>query len=434
MCIGAWGHGVVVVDKALLDHRGRPRVVITGMGMVSPLGHSPEQHWDGVAAGRSGIDHIVSFDAGTYPCRIAGEVRGFDARDYMDFKEVKRLARFSRLAVAAARQALTQSGLPLGTENETEVGVYLGTGVGGLDVSEAECRVMISRGGNRVSPFFGPSFLANMATANVARLFGARGYNNTCITACAAGTQAIGEAAEVIRRGVATAMLAGGAESCICELGLACFAAIRALTTNNGEPARASRPFDVNRDGFVAAEGAGVLVLEELGHALRRDAPILGEVVGFGVTNDGYHLVMPSPEGRGASQTMRAALRDAGLRPEEIGYINAHGTSTPLNDVTETKAIKQVFGEYAYRLPISSTKSMIGHALGAAGALEAITCIMSLRAGVVHPTINLETPDPECDLDYVPNTARKVDFRYALSNSFGFGGQNASLILARYDD
>ncbi|MHB1133719.1 MAG: beta-ketoacyl-ACP synthase II [Chloroflexota bacterium] len=423
-----------MLEESFLDQRGRRRVVVTGLGLMSPLGHSVEEHWAGAAAGRSGIDHIVAFDPGTYPCRIAGEVRDFTARDYMDFKEAKRLARFSQLAVAAAGQALAQSRLPLGPENETEVGVYLGTGVGGLDVSEAECRVMIARGGNRVSPFFGPSFLANMATANVARLYGARGYNNTCITACAAGTQAIGEATEVIRRGTAKAMLAGGAEACICELGLACFAAIRALTTSNEEPTRASRPFDANRNGFVAAEGAGVLVLEDLEHALRRGAPILAEIAGFGVTNDGYHLVMPSPEGRGAVQTMRAALRDAGLRPEEIGYINAHGTSTPLNDVTETKAIKQTFGEHAYRVPISSTKSMIGHALGAAGALEAITCIMSLRAGMVHPTINLETPDPECDLDYVPNIARKVDFQYALSNSFGFGGQNASLILARYED
>ena len=420
--------------RARRGRTGDRRVVVTGMGLLSPLGHSVAEHWRGLVEGRSGIGPITHFDPSGYPTLIAGEVRGFDPRDYMDGKEAKRMARFSQLAVAAARIAIEEARLKIGPHNEEDVGVYMGTGTGGFGTLEAECRTLVLKGGNKISPFFVPTYLPNMAGAQVSRTFGAKGYNATTITACAAGTQAIGEGADAIRRGRAKVMIAGGTEAALCELGLASFCVFRALSTRNEDPTKASRPFDAGRDGFVPAEGAGILILEDLEHALRRDAPILAEIVGYGCSNDAYHIVMPDPEGLGAARAIRFALQDAGLRPEDIDYINAHGTSTPLNDVSETKAIKRAFGEHAYRVPISSSKSMIGHLLGGAGAVEAITCIMTLRDGIVHPTINQETPDPECDLDYVPNVARRVDCRYVMSNSFGFGGQNACLICARYED
>jgi 3-oxoacyl-[acyl-carrier-protein] synthase II len=360
-------------------------------------------------------------------------VKDFDPRDYMDGKEARRMARFSQFAVAAARTALEDASLTIGNGDAGEVGVFLGTGIGGLGTLEQECRTMVAKGGARINPFFIPTMLPNMAAAQVSRLLGIKGYTSTTITACAAGTQAIGEAAEVIRQGKVQVMLAGGTEATICELGLAGFCIMRALTTRNEEPTQASRPFDAGRDGFLPGEGSGMLVLESLPRALRRGARIYAEIVGYGCSSDAYHVVMPDPEGEGAQRAMVAALADARVRPEEIDYINAHGTSTPLNDCTETKAIKRVFGEHAYQVPVSATKSMIGHLLGAGGAVEAIACIMSLRTGLVHPTINLDEPDPECDLDYVPNVARPVDVRLALSNSFGFGGQNACLVLARYE-
>ena len=409
------------------------RVVVTGMGVISPLGCSVERYWRGLLDGRSGVGLITHFDATPYPCRIAAEVRDFDPLDFIDQKEARRMARFSQMAVAATRIALEDARLQIGPANADRVGVFLGTGIGSFTTIEQECRTLVAKGGMRMSPFFIPMMLPNMAAAQVSRLFGAKGYSSTAITACAAGTQAIGEASDVIRRGDAEVMLAGGTEASICELGLAGFCIMRALTSRNEEPARASRPFDANRDGFVPAEGAGVLVLEELGHAIRRGAPIYAEVVGYGCSSDAFHMVMPEPDGDGAARAMKMAIANAGLTPEDIGYINAHGTSTPLNDATETRAIKRVFGERASRVPISSTKSMIGHLLGAAGAVEAVACIMSLRDGMVHPTINHETPDPECDLDYVPNVARRVSLRYALSNSFGFGGQNACLVFGRYE-
>lgn len=409
------------------------RVVVTGMGAMTPLGCTVDEYWQGLLSGRSGAGPITQFDPTGYPTLIAAEVKHFDPLDYMEAKEARRLARFSQFAVAAARVALEDARLKIDPSEATEVGVYLGTGIGGFVPTEQECRAMVAKGGTRINPFFIPMMLPNMAAAQVSRFFGAKGYSATTITACAAGTQAIGEAAEVIRRGHAQVMITGGAEATICELGLAGFSIMRALTTRNDEPEKASRPFDSGRDGFLPGEGAAIMVLESLSHALRRDAPILAEVVGYGCSSDAYHVVMPEPEGMGASQAMSAALADAGIAPEEIGYINAHGTSTPLNDVTETKAIKRVFGEHAYKVPISSTKSMIGHLLGAAGAVEAVACIMTLREGRVHPTINLDQPDPDCDLDYVPHVSREVAVRYVLSNSFGFGGQNACLVLARYD-
>ena len=410
------------------------RVVVTGMGVIGPCGKTVAEHWRSMVEGRSGIGPITVFDPANYPTRIAGEVRGFDPRDYMDAKEARRMGRFSQLAVAAAREAVAQARLNIGPANEEDVGVYMGTGIGGLDTVEQDCRTMVLKGGNKISPFFVPIFLPNMAAAQVSRTFGAKGYNATTITACAAGTQAIGEGAAVIRAGRAKVIIAGGTESALCELGLAGFCIVRALSGRNDEPTKASRPFDLGRDGFVPAEGAGIVILEDLEHALLRDAAILAEIVGFGCSNDAYHIVMPDPEGEGAARAIRFALQDAALRPEDIDYVNAHGTSTPLNDISETKAIKRAFGQHAYRVPISSSKSMTGHMLGGTGAVEAITCIMSLRHSVVHPTINQETPDPECDLDYVPNVARQVACRYVMSNSFGFGGQNACLICARYED
>ena len=413
--------------------RHQRRVVITGIGAMTPLGCTVQDYWQGLLSGRSAARRISFFDPSAYPSQIDAEVTGFDPRDYMDFKEARRMARFSQFAVAAARVALEDARLKIGPANAEQVGVIIGTGSGSLGSSEQECRTMIRKGGSRINPFYIPMMLCNMASAQVSRLFGAKGYSSTPVTACAAGTQAVGEAAEVIRRGAATVVIAGGSEAPICELGLAGFCIMRALSTRNDEPTKASRPFDAGRDGFLPGEGAGVLILEDLGHALRRGAPILAEVIGYGCSSDAYHVVMPDVDGEGAARAMRAALADAGLQPEDISYINAHGTSTPINDATETKAIKRVFGEQAYRVPISATKSMIGHLLGAAGAVEAIACIMSLRDGIVHPTINHDTPDPECDLDYVPNEARRVEVNYALSNSFGFGGQNACLVLGRYE-
>lgn len=423
------------ISQAEAIHRpGRPvpRVVITGMGVVTSLGVGVEQYWRMVKAGETAVDRISHFDASTYPAQLAGEVRNFSPADWMDAKDARRMARFSHFAVAAARMALKDAEFEIDASNGDRVGVYLGTGIGSLGGIADEHRVLMERGPSRVSPFFIPAILPNMAAAQVAMLTGARGYNSTTVTACAASTQAIGEGLEVMRRGAADVMLVGGTDASICALGLAGFCAARALSTRNDDPRHASRPFDKDRDGFVPGEGSAVLVLETLEGALARGARIYAEIVGFGASDDAFHVVAPEPEGDGAARAMRAALEDAGVRPEEIDYINAHGTSTPPNDATETKAIKRVFGEHAGKLAISSTKSMLGHLLGASGAVESVATVMSLREGFVHPTINLETPDPECDLDYVPCVGRRADIRIALKNSFGFGGQNCCLVFKKY--
>ncbi len=409
-----------------------PRVVITGIGVISSLGIGAERYWWAVRAGETNIDRISHFDPSPYPSHLAGEVREFNPGDWMDAKEARRMARFSQFAVAAARMAVDDSGLSVDASNADRIGVYLGTGIGSLGGIADEQTVLLERGPSRVSPFFIPSILPNMGAAQVSRLLGAKGYNSTVVTACAAATQAIGEGLEVVRRGAADAMLVGGSDASICALGLAGFCAIRALSTRNDDPRRASRPFDRDRDGFVPGEGAAIMVIERLEAALARGARIYAEIAGFGASADAFHMVAPEPEGDGAARAMQAALDDAGVRAEDVDYINAHGTSTPLNDVTETKAIKRVFGEHARRLAISSTKSMVGHLLGASGAVESVATVMSIREGFIHPTINLEAPDPECDLDYVAGKGRPAAIRVALKNSFGFGGQNCCLVFKKY--
>ena len=384
--------------------------------------------------GKSGVGPMTLCDPTLFPCRIAGEVNGFDPVQYISGKEARRMARFSQLGVGAALMAVEDSGLDMSSEDPQRVGVLLGNGAGGFPTTEEGCRVLVEKGGMRMSPFFFPMILPNMAAANISRTVGARGYNSTVITACAASNQAIGEALETLRRGAADVMLTGGTEAGISQLGLGGFSVIKALSTNNDEPEKASRPFDAKRDGFVPAEGAAVLVLENLEHALGRGAEILCEVSGFGCSSDAYHLVHPDESCTSSAEAMRLALDDASVKLDEVDYINAHGTSTPLNDTVESKAIKRLFGEKAYKIPVSSTKSMIGHSLGAAGALEAIACISSITEGVMHPTINYEYPDPECDLDYIPNEARKKDVSVVLSNAFGFGGQNSCLVFKKYQD
>ena len=414
--------------------RDRPRVVVTGIGAITPLGQGVDAFWENLVAGKPGIGPMTLCDPTDYPCRIAGEVRDFDPAQYLDNREARRMARFSQLAVAAGMRAVESSSLDMSKEDAFRVGVMLGNGNGGFPTLEENCRVLASRGGMRMSPFFFPMILPNMAAANVSRVTGAKGFNSTTTTACAASNQAMGEALEVIRRGVADVVLAGGAEAGISQLGLAGFAVMRALSTRNDEPEKASRPFDAGRDGFVPAEGSVVLVMEELQHALERNANIMAEVAGFGSTSDAGHPVQPEESGTCAAEAMRLALADAGVGLDEVDYINAHGTSTPLNDALETVAIKRLFGDGAYRIPISSTKSMIGHSLGASGSLEAAACVMSITTGMVHPTINYESPDPACDLDYVPNQARQLDVKVVLSNAFGFGGQNACVVFRKFEE
>ena len=411
----------------------RTRVVITGMGAITPLGQTADLFWKNLVAGVPGIGPMTLCDPTDYPCRIAGEVRDFDPAQYLDNRDARRMARFSQLAVAAGTTAVESAGLDMSQENPYRVGVILGNGNGGFPTLEENCRVLASRGGMRMSPFFFPMILPNMAAANVSRFVGAHGYNSTATTACAASNQAIGEALVVIRNGIADVVLAGGAEAGISQLGLAGFAVMRALSTRNDEPEKASRPFDAQRDGFVPSEGSVILVLESLEHARERNATVIAELAGFGCTSDAGHPVQPEESGASAAEAMRLALNDAGVPLDQVDYINAHGTSTPLNDTLETVAIKRLFGDLAYRIPISSTKSMIGHALGASGALEALACVMAIRDNVVHPTINYEEPDPACDLDYVPNQARQVDVQVALSNAFGFGGQNACLVFKQFE-
>ena len=415
-------------------NHARRRVVITGMGAVTPLGQSVDEYWNNLVQGKSGVDVMTLADPSDYPCRIAAEVKDFDPAQYINPKEARRMARFSQLAVAAAGLAIEDAGLNLSAENPERLGVVLGNGIGGFPTTEDNARTLVDKGGMRISPFFIPMILPNMAAANVSRIFGLKGYSSTVTTACAAGNQAIGDATEIIRRGSSDVVLGGGCEAGICALGLGGFNVIKALTTQNDPPEKASRPFDAKRDGFVPGEGAGILVMESLEHAIDRGAGILGEVVGYGVSSDAYHMVHPDDEGDGAARAIRWALDDAGLAPEDISYINAHGTSTPINDMVETLAIKKVFGEHSHRVPISSTKSMIGHVLGGAGALEAVACVKTILHGEIHPTINYEFPDPQCDLDYVPNTSRRHQVDAVLSNSFGFGGQNACLVFRRFQE
>ncbi|WP_026961717.1 beta-ketoacyl-ACP synthase II [Alicyclobacillus herbarius] len=408
------------------------RVVITGLGAVTPLGNDVSTFWDNLVAGRSGISRIESFDVSNLPVQIAGQVKEFEVEKYLDPKEARRIDRFAQFAIAAAAQALKDSGLDINGENADRVGVYIGSGIGGIQTLLENHIVLRERGPRRVSPFMIPMMIANMASGHVSILTGARGPNSASVSACATSTNAIGDAYKIIERGAADAMLAGGSEAAIVDLAIAGFANMKALSTRNDEPTRASRPFDKDRDGFVMSEGAGVLMLESLEHALARGARIYAEIVGYGMSGDAYHITATPPDGSGAYRAMREALRDAGLRPEDVDYINAHGTSTELNDKSETLAIKELFGEHAYRLAISSNKSMIGHMLGAAGGVEAVATVKTLVEGILPPTINYETPDPECDLDYVPNQARQAQPRVAMSNSFGFGGHNAAIILKKY--
>ena len=408
------------------------RVVITGMGAITPLGTTPDKFWKHLLEGKSGIGPMTLCDSTDYPCHIAGEVKNFDPAQYVGTRESRRMARFSQLAVAAALSSVESAHLNMNKEDPYRVGVVLGNGNGGFPELERNCRILTEKGGMRMSPFFFPMVLPNMAAANVGHYVGAKGFNSTASTACAASNQAIGEALMAIRRGNIDVALAGGTEAGISKLGLAGFAVMRALSTNNSPPEAASRPFDAARDGFVPSEGSVILVMESLDHALSRDADILVEVVGFGCTSDAGHLVQPEESGTSAAQAMKLALTDASVSKDEVDYINAHGTSTPLNDAIETLAIKKNFGKLAYEIPISSTKSMVGHSLGAAGALEAVACVKSILEGAIHPTINYQTPDPECDLDYVPNKARIKTINVVLSNAFGFGGQNACLVFKAF--
>jgi len=408
------------------------RVVVTGLGVVSPLALSAEETWRKAKAGRSGIDKISLFDASGFPVQIAGEVRGFDPTNYMDRKDVKKMDRFIQFAMAAAKEAVGQSGLAVTPENAERVGVAIGSGIGGLATIEAQHKTLLERGPSRISPFFIPGIIINMASGQVSIAYGAKGPNISTVTACATSAHSLGESLRIIQRGDADVMISGGTEAAVAPLAVAGFAAMRALSTRNDAPEKASRPYDKDRDGFVMGEGAGVLILEELEHAKRRGALILCEMTGYGTSGDAYHISAPSEDGDGPRRVMQNAIRDANLTPGAIGYINTHGTSTPTGDKVEALAIRQVFGERAPAL--SSTKSMTGHLLGAAGALEAILCIMAIRDQVVPPTINYETPDPDCPLDCTPNVAKGKEIRHALSNSFGFGGTNACILFSKYED
>ena len=416
-----------------LNTRGEPRIVITGIGVMSPLGHTAEQSWRSLLDGRSGIGPITQFDATEFPSRIAGEVKGFVAKKYMDFKEARRMSRASQLAVAAARMALTDAGLPEPVPDPERVGTLLGIGACGFEVADNNMQALRQHGFPRVSPFAMTGFLPNMPSYHVSLMAKALGPISTVTAACATGTQAIGEALELIRRGRVHTVITGGVEGLIHQAAIAGFGAMRALSTAfNDTPERASRPFDKDRDGFILSEGAGIVILERLDHALERGAKIVAEVAGYATSSDAFHVAAPDPEAAGAVRAMRWAIENAGLQPEDIDYVNAHGTSTPINDASETLAIKRLFGERAYELAISSSKSMLGHAMGAAGAIEAIFCAFALQEGLVPPTWNYETADPDCDLDYVPNAPREQDIKVALSNSFGLGGQNACLVLRKY--
>jgi len=410
------------------------KIVVTGLGVVSCLGDNVEDFWTSLKTGKSGINEISLVSPDGFPCKVSGEVKNFDPTKYIDKKESRRMGRFSQLAVAAAKNAIDDANLNITNENSDRIGVLIGSGSGGLPETDQQAEVKVKRGASRMSPFYIPMMLVNMASANISRTFGITGYTNTCITACAASTQAIGEATEIIKRGDADVVITGGTEAGICEIGMGGFSTMQALSTWSGDPKLASKPFDIKRDGFVPSEGSGVLILESYSHAKKRNAKIYAEISGWGVSSDAYHLVQPHPEGIGAAKAIQSALKSAKVNPENIDYINAHGTSTPINDKAETNAIKKVFKDLAYKIPISSTKSMIGHSLGASGSLEAIACIKSIEEKIIHPTINLEDQDPECDLNYVPNNSIEKELNVVLSNSFGFGGQNACLVLQKLQD
>jgi 3-oxoacyl-[acyl-carrier-protein] synthase II len=417
-----------------------PRVVVTGLGALTPVGNTVDEFWSALMQGTSGIGPITRFDAEAktesgefqFVTRIAGEIRNFDELKYIDKKEARRLDPYLKYAMACAVMAVEDSGLDTGKVDANRFGTLIGSGIGGITTLLDNHRTLLDKGPDRVSPFFVPMLIINMASGLVSMRFGAKGPNSSVVTACATGNHAIGDAFKLIQRGAADVMIAGGAEAIIVPLTIAGFCSMKAMSTRNDEPQKASRPFDADRDGFVCGEGGGVLILESLEHAVRRGARIYAEVIGYGMTGDAHHMTAPDPEGDGAARAMTGALADARIAPADVGYINAHGTSTPYNDKFETMAIKRVFGEHAYRLAVSSTKSMTGHLLGAAGGVEAVATVLSLHRGMLPPTINYETPDPECDLDYIPNHARKQDVEMALSNAFGFGGTNATLVFRAY--
>jgi 3-oxoacyl-[acyl-carrier-protein] synthase II len=408
------------------------RVVVTGVGLVCALGIGTEESWKNLVAGVSGIETITSFDTTGFDCRIAGEVKNFDPFQWIEKKELKKMGRFIQIALAGADFAVQMSNWKPEQSDLDEVGVYVSSGIGGFDIIEREHGKLLNGGPGRISPFFIPSAIVNLASGHISIRYGARGPNSATATACSASAHAIGDSFKIIERGAAEMMICGGTEATVTPMGIGGFASMKALSTRNDDPAGASRPFDAQRDGFVVGEGAGILILESLEHAQKRGAQILAEIVGYGMSGDAYHITQPAENGDGAFRVMRAALKDAKLSPDDIGYVNAHGTSTPLGDCLETIALKRVFGERAKRVPVSSTKSMTGHLLGGAGGLEAGICVLALRDQILPPTINQETPDPACDLDYVPNEARKASVEYVLSNSFGFGGTNAALIFQRW--
>jgi 3-oxoacyl-[acyl-carrier-protein] synthase II len=408
------------------------RVVVTGTGMVTPLGIGTEASWRALCQGKSGVGPVTHFDASQFRTRIAGEVKGFNPHDFIDRKLVRRGDRFIHFALAAAQMALEDAKLKIDAANDERVGVSVGTAMGGIESIEKNHELLIRGKRQQISPFFVPSFLCNMATGQVAITFGAKGANMCTVTACASGTHAIGDAAVILQRGDVDAMIAGGTEAAIRPLVFAGLDPLKVMSARNDEPEKASRPFDKGRDGFVIGEGAGMVILEELESAQKRGARIYGEVLGYGLNSDAYHITAPDPEGKGAASCMRLALEDAGISPNQVDYINAHGTSTELNDLSETRAIKSVFGERAHRIPISANKSMMGHMWAGAGVTEAIASLLTIRDGIIPPTINYETPDPECDLDYVPNKARKAEVNIVLSNSFGFGSTNGCLILGKF--
>ncbi|MEC4685338.1 MAG: beta-ketoacyl-ACP synthase II [Nitrospirota bacterium] len=410
------------------------RVVITGLGLITPLGIGVEENWTAMLEGKSGIGTITSFDSSPLPVHIAGEVKDFDPADYIEKKEIKKMDRFIHFAIAAAQMAMDDSGLRITEANAERVGVVVGSGIGGLPAIEHYHQALLEKGYKRVTPFFIPMLIINLAAGRVSMRFGAKGPNSAVCTACATGTHAIGDAFRIVQRGEADAMIAGGTEAVIAPLGMVGFAVMKALSRRNDEPEKASRPFDRDRDGFVMGEGSGIVILESLESAIDRGAKIYAEVVGYGMTGDAYHITSPAPGGEGAVRCMTITLKDAGVSPDEVDYINAHGTSTKFNDEVETEAIKTVFGKHAYEMVVSSTKSMTGHLLGAAGGVEAAVSALSVFNNIVPPTINLENPDPQCDLDYVTKTCRERTVNYALSNSFGFGGTNACLLFKKFEE
>jgi 3-oxoacyl-[acyl-carrier-protein] synthase II len=423
--MGQWGAGGMVNGT---------RVVVTGTGALTSLGHSTRETWEAVKAGRSGVRRIQAFDPSGSPSQVASELFDFKPETRLDRKDARRMSRFVQFAMVATREAIEESGLQITERNRDQVGVLVGSAIGGLEQIEEAHTILKERGPSRISPFTVPMMIADMGAGQISIALGARGPNFCTVSACASGAHAIGEAFEIIRRGDATAMIAGGSEACVTQLALAAFCAVRAVSTRKVEPSQASRPFDIERDGFVMGEGAGIVILEALDSALKRDAPILAEVVGYAATADASHITAPDPVGAGAAQAMKRTLEKARVAPSEVSYINAHGTATQLGDVAETLAVKDIFGEAAYRIPISSTKSMLGHLLGAAGSVEAVISVKAIQEGVAPPTINLDHPDPQCDLDYIPDGARELDIKLALSNSFGFGGHNASLLFKQFRD